>query len=404
MPWKETGPVEERKAFVEARMSGQWTMTDLCRKYGISRKNGYKWWNRFEVEGQAGLIDRSRAPKVQASETADVIVSAIVAARKAHPCWGAKKLVVWLAAQAPQIAWPVPSTVDAILKREGLVLPRKLRRRVAPSTQPFGACDSANALWGADFKGKFWTGDGKVCNPLTVSDGYSRLCLRCEALGAQTGFAVVWPIFDIVFCEFGLPDAIRTDNGPPFATLAPGGLSQLSIRLIKLGIRVERIEPGRPEQNGRHERLHLTLDEETLRPPCPNRETQQRRFDRWRREYNEERPHEALGQKPPLSVYQPSARRYPVKLAEPDYDDTYHVRRVKQRGSIKWNGNEIFVSEALRGEAVGLEPTADGKHRVWYGPVELGTIDQRGIKFERRQAKPRRRRPRQRHTLQGQSC
>ena len=381
MPWKEICPMEERAQFIVECIREELSMTALCRKYGISRKTAYKWWDRFEAEGTVRLADRSRACHSHPNATAPEVVTLLLATRKQYPSWGARKLLARLAERYPGLRLPAPSTAGDLLKRHGLARRRRPRVQAAPYTEPFLACDRPNVVWCADFKGGFRLGNGARCNPLTISDACTRYLLRCEAL-TWIDDPRVRPIFESAFAEFGLPDAIRTDNGPPFATVAPGGLSRLAIWWLKLGIRPERIAPGHPEQNGRHERLHRTLKEEAARPPARTLLDQQRVFDRFRRVYNEERPHEALGQKPPATVYTASARRYPVPLREPNYSDTMAVRTVRQNGTFKWKGAEPYLGVTLAGEHVGLEELGAGRWRVYFGDAPLGVVEREHFRRE----------------------
>jgi transposase InsO family protein len=263
------------------------------------------------------------------------------------------------------------STVSALLKRLNLVHPRRFRHRVPPMTAPFGSCAAPNDTWCVDFKGWFRVSDGSRCDPLTISDAFSRFILRCEAVPG-TGAADVRPVFEAAFNEYGLPNAIRSDNGPPFASRGAGGLSKLSVWWVRLGILPERIEPGKPEQNGRHERMHQTLKAETARPPRHTLRAQQLAFDRFRHIFNYERPHEALGQQPPATVYEPSLRRMPLYLPEMTYPDHFEVRHANKTGCIKWNSRHVYISEALAGEYIGVEEIGDGVWLARFGPVELG--------------------------------
>jgi transposase InsO family protein len=382
MPWKEICPMEERARFIIECLRAELSMTALCRQYGLSRKTAYKWWGRFEAEGRVQLADRSRACLSHPNATPAEVVTILVEARKRHPTWGPRKLIAWLEAKYPRLRLPAPSTAGDILQRQGMVHPRRRRRQAAPYTEPFLGCDGPNAVWCADFKGGFAVGNGRRCNPLTISDAYSRYLLRCEAM-TLIDEARVRPTFESAFCEFGLPQAIRTDNGPPFATVAPGGLSRLAIWWIKLGIRAERIALGVPQQNGRHERMHRTLKAETARPPARTLADQQRAFDRFRRLYNDERPHEALGQKPPWTAYEASSRRYPVRLREPEYPDGLAVRTVRHNGSLKWKGAELYVGATLAGEHVGLKELGEGRWRVYFADVPLGVIERNHFHRER---------------------
>ena len=388
MPWREICPMEERARFIIECVRGELTMTALCRQYGISRKTAYKWWDRFEAEGSVRLADRSRACHSHPNATAPEVVTLLIAARKRHPTWGPRKLIAWLAAHYPGLRLPAPSTAGDLLTRHGLARRRRRRVQAAPYTEPFLACDGPNVVWCADFKGGFRVGNGCRCNPLTISDAFSRYLLRCEAM-TWMDEARVRPAFESAFGEFGLPHAIRTDNGPPFATVAPGGLSRLAIWWLKLGIRPERIPLGTPQQNGRHERLHRTLKDETTRPPAHTLADQQRVFDRFRRVYNDERPHEALGQKPPGTVYTASPRRYPVALREPEYPAGMAVRSVRQNGSLKWKGAEPYVGAPLAGERVGLEELGDGRWRVYFAELPLGVIEGERFRRESGRVQPR---------------
>ena len=332
MPWKETHVMDEKMRFIAACVAGEEAMAELCRRSAISRKTGYKWLSRYQTHGAAGLEDRSRAPHHHPHRVEPAIERLILAARTDHPTWGPRKLLAWLERRHREAPWPAASTVGELLSRHGLVVRRRRRRRAAPSSPLPAMPTEPGALWCADFKGWFRTGDGERCTPLTISDAASRYLLRCQGLGRWTGTELVRPIFEAAFREHGLPEAMRTDNGPPFASVGLGGLSRLSVWWIRLGIRPEWIEPGHPEQNGRHERMHRTLAAETTRPAARNRRAQQRVFDRFVREYNEERPHEALGQRPPAEQYRRSVRPYPSRLAEVEYDDEWTTRAVRGAG------------------------------------------------------------------------
>jgi putative transposase len=367
MPWHETCVMDERMAFIVDWQREEWRFAALCRRYGVSRKTGYKWIGRFEAGGMDGLKDRSRAARSHPNAIEAVAADAVIAARMAHPSWGPKKIKAWLSMKCPTLGWPAQSTIAELLDRHGLVRHRRKRRRVAPHGAPLCAAVSANDVWGIDFKGWFRTGDGARCEPLSLSDLASRYVLRLQALERIDG-EQVWSILQTAFHEFGLPAVMRSDNGPPFASTAAGGLSRLGVRLIKAGVTPERIEPGKPQQNGRHERMHRTLKQETANPPAATLRQQQRRFDTFRQSFNEERPHEALGQTPPAQHYNPPPRPYSGRLREPDYADGQAVRRVRSNGGIKWRGRGLFISEALIGEPVGLHEIDDGIFQISYGP------------------------------------
>jgi len=348
-------------------------VAELAVAFGVSRKTAYKWLGRSAQGGVEGLQERSRAPQRHPNATPEPVVAAVLRAKARHPRWGPAKLQP-VPQEPPEVKerWPAVSTRGAILDRHGLVARRRPRRRVAPWSQPFQQCRGPNDVWSADFKGWFRTQDGSRCDPLTVSDAFSRMLLCCQAV-ARPDAAHVRPVFERLFREYGLPLAIRTDNGPPFASVGAGGLSPLSAWWIKLGILPERIRPGHPEQNGRHERLHGTLKQETARPPAANARAQQRRFDAFRADYNTERPHQALGQVPPATLYVPSSRSYPGRVEGPSYPETAAVRRVRHNGEIKWHGELLFVSSALAGELVAVSETEHG-WVVHFGPIALGAL------------------------------
>ncbi len=380
MVWKETCVVEERLRFVLAVEAGEETFAALCRRFGVSRRVGYKWYARYRLEGVSGLSDRSRAPGRRPHALSDEIAAACLAVRRAHPRWGPVKVRAWLERRDPGVVWPAASTIGALFDREGLTVKRRLRRRAAPRTVPFAACAAANDVWCIDFKGWFRTGDGARCEPLTLSDAHSRYLLRCQAV-ARADAAHVWPILDAAFREHGLPLALRSDNGAPFASTGAGGLSRLSVLAIKAGVRPERIAPAKPQQNGRHERLHLTLKQETASPPAASLRRQAERFRAFQRLYNFERPHAALDHNTPAERYRPGGRSWDGILREPPSPDDAERRRVRRNGEIRWNGNLIYINQALAGEPVALIEDEEGLWRVRYGPIELGLIDRRGARL-----------------------
>jgi len=356
-------------------LSEEYTNTQLSKMYEVSRKTIYKWTGRYDTEGPAGLDERSRAPKSHPNATPLKVAREIVAAKLRHERWGPKKVLVWLEEHHPGELWPAASTIGEILKREGLVRSRKRKRRTPPYIEPFNECRRPNAVWSADFKGQFRMGDGGLCYPLTISDNYSRYLLLCRGLRHPT-HEETKPWFEEVFKEYGLPEAIRTDNGAPFASVGLGGLSKLSVWFIKLGIKPERIEPGHPEQNGRHERMHRSLKEATAKPPKRDIKEQQIAFDEFVLEYNDERPHEALGQKTPASYYRPSLRPYPVKVPEVEYHSNVIVRRVRHNGEIRWRGELIYVSEALAGEPVALKQKEEHLWEIRFSSYPLGVLNE----------------------------
>lgn len=371
--------MDQRVAMIADWLRDEWTMTELAERYGISRKTAYKWVARYAADREHGLAARSRAPHTHGRAIDEETARAIVALRRTHPSWGPKKLRAVLQQRGPAQAWPAASTMGDLLRREGLSTPRRRTRYTVPLTQPLAAATAPNEVWCADFKGWFRTGDGTRCDPLTVTDACSRFVLCCRIVApSERG---VRPWFERAFREYGLPRALRTDNGAPFATTGPGQLSHLAVWWLKLGIQLDRIQPGHPEQNARHERFHLTLQQETTSPPATSLAQQQRRFDHLRREFNTERPHEALGQRPPQRVYVASPRPYPARLEEAWYDATHQVRRVKDGGQIMWRGGYVFISQAVRGELVGLAETAHGDWTVRFMHIELGRIERHTGRF-----------------------
>jgi len=380
MPWTETNALKERMRFMRDYTRGLFKFNQLCAHYGISRTTGYKWVRRFQAEALAGLSDRSRRPRRSPRRVLAEVAQRIVAERRRHPTWGARKILARLVRRQPQVAWPAASTAYAILKRAGLVVPRRRRARPGHPEPAQTPMSEANAVWTADFKGQFKTRDGVYCYPLTVVDGYSRYLLVCQAL-TTTAHAAVQPVFERLFREYGLPQVIRTDNGVPFATQAMHRLSRLAVWWIKLGIRPELIQPSHPEQNGRHERLHRTLKAEATRPARAHARAQQRVFNRFRDEYNHVRPHEALAQQVPAALYRRSPRPYPRRVAQPEYPAHFEVRRVSRDGGIKLRSRLLSLSHVLAEENVGLEEADDGVWAVHFGPLLLGCFDERELKL-----------------------
>jgi putative transposase len=373
MIWRETCAMEERMRFVDAVVENTESFAAVCRRFGVSRKTGYKWLARYEAEGVEGLKDQSRAPLHHAHAMTARIAELCLMVRRAHPTWGPLKVKAWLEQHDPQIEWPAASTIGALFDREGLTVRRVVRHRSPPSSVPFGQCTMANDIWCMDFKGWFVTGDGQRCEPMTLSDAHSRYLLRCQALARNDGDHV-WPVLDAAFREFGLPLRLRSDNGTPFASTGAGGLSQLSVKVIKAGVLPERIRPGKPQQNGRLERFHLTLHQDTASPPAKTLRAQIERFRKYQHVYNEERPHQALGNEVPAAHYAASPRRFDGILREPEYSADHEVRRVRHSGEIRWHGYEIYISAALTGEPIGLIETDGGDWSVSYGPIHLGVI------------------------------
>jgi transposase InsO family protein len=374
MPWTELSVMDNRLCFVSAWLRNEAPVSVLCAQHGISRKTGHKWLARYQEAGAAGLEDQSRArltrvPRID-PETAEVLR----ALRQRRPTWGPRKLLARLALDQPDRNWPAASTLGDLLRRAGLSQPRTRRPREPAPTHPQIAPSAPNESWAADFKGWFRTADGVRCEPFTVTDGYSRYLLACEAV-PRLSSAAVMPILTRLFQAHGLPRALRTDNGSPFAHRPGlGGLSRLSVWLLKLDIWPDRIAPGRPDQNGRHERMHRTLDEDAANPPAATLAAQQARLDAWRQDYNMERPHEALGQRCPATLWQPSPRQWPAVIAAWDYPPDHHVRRVNKDGYIKWRDGEVHVTEALRGEMVALARRDDGDWALRFRAFDLAVL------------------------------
>ena len=387
MGWMETCAMDERMRFVMTVEEAEEAFAALCVRFGVSRKTGYKWLERYRAGGVAGLLERSRAPLHHPQAMTQQIAERCVAVRRAHPSWGPLKVRSWLERRMPRTQWPATSTIGALFDREGLTIKRRLRGRSPPSSAPFAHCGAANDVWCTDFKGWFLTGDGARCEPLTLSDGYSRYLLRCQAM-ARTDTDHVWPVLYAAFREFGLPHRLRSDNGSPFASCGAGGLSQLSVKVIKAGVVPERIAPGKPQQNGRLERLHLTLLQDTANPPARSLREQIERLRRFQRLYNDERPHQALGNDTPAAHYAVSPRRFDGVLREPSYGADHAIRRVRHNGEIRWQGNTIYLSAALIGEPVGLIENNDGDWTVSYGPIVLGSIAHRGDRLRKPKHRP----------------
>ena len=374
MPWKETSVETERMRFIECHAAGEETTAELCRQFGISRKTAYKLIGRYKADGEAGLFDVSRAPHHHPNAIPRQVADRIVEAKRERPTWGPKKIVARLRSIEPEVSWPSPSTASGILDRAGLVRRRKRRRTATSWGEPFAHAQSPNDVWSIDLKGWFRTGDGRRIDPLTAQDAMSRYLLVCDGLDRATGPEVKRSL-ERAFREYGLPRVIRTDNGAPFASVGLGSLTPLSAWWIKLGIVPERIEPGHPEQNGRLERLHKTLKAETARPPRANRRRQRRALDGFRHSYNNERPHEALGQRPPSLLYTPSFRPYPDRISSPDYGTGVTVRSVRSNGEIKWKGDLVYVSASLKGEPVGLVQMDEKTWSIQFGPLLIGTLN-----------------------------
>jgi transposase InsO family protein len=376
MPFRETSRLEERVLMLADYDTGAFSVSELCREYGVSRPTFYAWLAR-RAAGEAGwFCDGSHAPRRCPHRTAAAIAAEVTAMKRRFPRFGPKKVRARLMRERPDLAWPAVSTIGGILKREGLVEARSRRRRPAELGRAEVIAAMPNDEWACDFKGWFRTRDGTRCDPLTLTDTASRYLL-CVSITEPT-IDGVRPVFERVFSECGLPAAIRCDNGPPFGSQSAAGLTQLSVWWLKLGVRPRFIRPASPQDNGRHERMHRTLKAETARTPADDLTAQQIRFDAFRRHYNHERPHEALDQAPPASLWTPSVRPIPDRLLTPWYDPDCQVRQVRTSGEIKWKNQLLFVSQPLAGETVGLREREDGSHLVCFFDVPLGVIDRRG--------------------------
>ncbi len=376
MPWLETSPMDQRARFIRDYRLGLYTMAELCARYGISRKTGYKWLARFDEAGRPGLQDRSRAPHHCPHRIPDEVAEVICDARRQHPSWGPEKLLAWLAPRRPDLTLPAVSTAGDLLARRGLVPKRRRRRHYDhPGVVPIST-SAPNDLWTADFKGHFRTRDGVYCYPLTVADQHTRYLLACHGLPSTKGHGVR-PVFDRLFREYGLPRAIRTDNGVPFATTGLHGLSQLNVWWLRLGIQHQRIQPASPQQNGAHERMHKTLKRDAIRPPRATLVSQQRAFTAFRRLYNDERPHEFLEGHPPASSYRVSPRSYTGELPPLEYPGHFLVKRITSAGTFRFKDRLLFVSHALQQHLIGLEEVDDGIWSIHFCQVLLGRLDER---------------------------
>ena len=381
MPWKESSPVDQKTQFISEYLRHTISVAELCRRYGVARKTGYKWIERYESLGPAGLEDRSRRPRSSPTRMADAVASAVLAARRHHPTWGAKKLLRILADQDPGLRLPSRRAANDLLRRHGLVRHRVRPRKPGHPGKPTTLASEPNQLWCVDFKGHFRTLDGRYCYPLTVTDAFSRYLIACIAL-TSTHSAPVQAAFLELFGHYGLPEIIKSDNGTPFASTALGRLSHLSVLWILLGIQPELTEPGKPQQNGQHERFHRTLKAEACRPPSANLSAQQRAFDRFRREFNHDRPHEAIGLERPASLFTASPRRLPKRIETVSYPKHFETRLVSTNGGIRWRSQWVAVTTTCAGHHVGLEQV---DHQIWdvyFGPVKLGRLLEDRLRIE----------------------
>lgn len=385
MAWGEIKVVEQRKLFIEAYNEDRFCLADLCRQFSISRKCAYKWIKRFIEKGFEGLQDKSRAPNNRPHATDPEIIDALLKLKSQRSKWGPKKVLGHLRKYYPEILWPSTTTIGNIFEKHGLVEKRKLRKRLAERKNPLSECNASNDIWCIDFKGWSLTKDVQKCDPFTVMDAFSRFLLCCKKLNFNDT-SHVWGVFEILFREYGLPLRIRSDNGPPFATLGAGRLSKLSINFIKAGIIPEWIDPGKPQQNGRHERMHLTLQQEGV-DASHDLEEQIKNLEKFKEYYNFIRPHEALGQKCPVDIYQVSQRIWNGRLQSPEYSNEYKVGKVKSCGKMSLKGKEIYVGRVFEGEPIGLKE--EEVLKAYYGPIFLGTIKENNLEVNRRPGRKR---------------
>jgi putative transposase len=382
MPWQEIRVEEQRLLVVQDRREGM-SISELAEIHGVSRKTIYKWLERHEEQGVEGLSDISRRPHHSPHQVSAEVEKAIVAARQRWQ-WGPGKLRVKLCQQDGKRQWPAVSTIAAVLKAKGLVVNRRSQPRTPVQRPPYAAADGPNAVWCADYKGWFRSGDGTRIDPLTITDSYSRYLLRCQIV-ERAGYEQTQAVFEAAFREYGMPAVIHTDNGVPFASVAPGGLSRLSMWFVRLGIVPERSRPACPQDNGRHERMHRTLKQATAQPPQATARLQQKAFHQFQLQYNDHRPDEALDYGTPQTRYQASPRGYPRRVPQLQYGDAMETRTVSHQGSVKWKGHRSFISEIFAYEPLGLKPVDERWLEAYYGPIRLGWLDSYRHCFSRRQ-------------------
>ena len=373
--------MQQREQFISDHARRLFTMRELCDRYNVSRKTGYKWLTRFNEHGRGGLGDRSHAPHRCPHRISNEMAALLCRTRRAHPSWGPEKILDHLKPKHREIRqWPAFSTISDLFVRRGLIKKRRRRRKVLhPGSIPIRT-SAPNDLWTADFKGQFRTSDGIYCYPLTIADQHTRFLLACHGL-PSVHTAGARKVFERVFREFGLPAAIRTDNGVPFATSALHGLSQLNVWWMRLGIQHQRIRPASPQENGAHERMHRTLKAEAIRPPKRNARAQQLVFNRFRTEFNHVRPHKALSGAPPAAHYRTSRRPYPDRLPTLEYPGHFIVKRVTNAGTFRLKHKLLFLAHPLRQLHIGLEETEDGIWSIYFGTVLLGRVDEREMKI-----------------------
>lgn len=374
MAWGEINIMNQREMFAKAALEGSLSMAELCRQYQISRPTGYLWVKRYKEKGRLGLINMSRAPHNQPLKTPPALVKPVIQLRIDRPTWGPNKIRARLALDQPDVKWPSTTTIGNHIESHGLVVPRKYRTRVPGRTSPLSHCHHPNDVWCMDFKGWVLTADGQKFDPFTLTDADTRFIIKCAKLPSND-VEHVWGILDKAFREYGLPKVIRSDNGAPFAAMGPGRLSRLSVMIIKAGVTPEWIDPGKPQQNGRHERMHLTLQQDTQNYPRRTISEHSNEVNKFVYDFNYRRPHEALGQVPPGMLYTKSTRQWHGMLKAPEYPSNYEVRKVRSSGNITWRYTDIFLGRCLNQEYVSIIETADDIHEIRYGPVILGIIN-----------------------------
>lgn len=380
MPWNESSPMDLRVKFVAEYLEGHHSLSSLCAAFEISRKTGYKWLNRYEIYGAEGLADFSTAPINSPQKLTEQMKQVLIEARQKHPTWGPKKIVAWLETKQPALKFPAPSTVGDLYKNSGLIPVKDHSRLRSKNLAPIYESKAANAVWCTDYKGEFRLGNGKICYPLTITDHFTRFLLCCQGHD-RNDLLQTKNAFERVFKEFGIPEIILSDNGTPFSS--PSGLSQLNIWWIKLGIKPLRIQPGKPQQNGRHERMHRTLKQNTAYPPQKNMESQQTVFNHFVHEYNFERPHASLNNQTPSVLYTPSLKPMPKEFLEFKYPNFMETKVAGPRGEIRWKGRKYFVSRALEGEEIAFEEKDDGLWLIHFGPIQVGYINRNARRIER---------------------
>lgn len=382
MSWLETEPMNEKMKFISVYLDSknELTFQELCHNFNISCKTGYKYINRFKSDGIDGLKERSRSPHTNAKKMPLFIEETILELKYKYPNWGSKKISNWLIQEHADIVWPAKSTIDDLFKRHHLVRPAIRKRRVAPYQQPFISLVQPNDSWSIDYKGQFRLGNNQLCYPLTITDNFSRFILAIEGSERILGVTVK-QVLTRLFLEFGLPLGMRSDNGPPFASVGLGGLSVISVWLIRLGIVPERIRPGHPEENGRHERMHLTLKKETTMPPQWDHDEQQRSFDLFKKMFNEERPHEGIEFQRPSWLYTHSPRTFPSKLPKVEYDSSFDIKRkIRTNGTMKWKGKEIFLTETLSGDTIAMKPHSENEWTIFFSFLPIGIFNEKLLK------------------------